>query len=62
VPLINYAKISKINFGQFFRSLVNNMNSRLFTFHASNIATSENTLKNKYENLLKDMEVLEPKS
>jgi len=38
------------------------MHSRLFTFQASNTATSGNTFKNKYEDLLKDMEFLEPKS
>jgi len=51
-----------VNSGQFIRSLADNMNSRLFTFQASNTASSDNTFKNKYEDLLKYMEVLEPKS
>ncbi|CAI6370461.1 unnamed protein product [Macrosiphum euphorbiae] len=38
------------------------MHSRLFTFQTPNTATSGNTFKNKYEDLLKDMEFLEPKS
>lgn len=38
------------------------MRSRLFTFQVSNTTTSGKTFKNKYEDLLKDIEVLEPKS
>lgn len=32
VPLINNVKIPKINSGQFFRGLANNIRTRLFTF------------------------------
>lgn len=59
---MNNVKIQKINSRQFYRSLENNMRSMLFRFQASNIETSGNTFKNKYEELLKDIEVLGPKS
>lgn len=62
VSLINNVKISKINSGQFLRSLENNMRYRLFTFQASNTGTSGNTFKNQYEELFKDIKKFDPKS
>lgn len=38
------------------------MRTRLFTFQASNTASTSNIFKKKYEELLKDIELLEPKS
>lgn len=58
VPLTNNRSVRKINSGQFFKSLVNNMRSRLFTFQASHSATSGNIFKEKYDELLKDLDVL----
>jgi len=58
VPLTNNRSVPKINSGQFFKSLANNMRSRLFTFQASHSATSGNIFKEKYDELLKDLDVL----
>lgn len=57
VPLTNNRSVPKINSGQFFKSLANNMRSRLFTFQASH-STSGNIFKEKYDELLKDLDVL----
>lgn len=64
VTHVKICKDTKNKLWQFFRSLANNIRTRLFTFQASNTAraSSSNTFKNKFEELLKDIEVLEPKS
>lgn len=58
VPLTNNRSVPKINSGQFFKSLANNMRSRLFTFQASHSSTAGNIFKEKYDEVLKDLDVL----
>jgi len=58
VPLTNNRNVSKINSRQFFKSLANNMRSRLFTFQASHSTTVGNIFKEKYDELLKDLDIL----
>jgi hypothetical protein len=58
VPLINNHSVPKINSGQFFKSLANNMCSRLLNFQASHSTTAGNVFKEKYDELLKDLNVL----
>jgi len=58
VPLTNNHSVPKISSGQFFKSLANNMRSRLFTFQASHSTTAGNVFKEKYDELLKDLDVL----
>jgi len=58
VLLTNNSSVPKINSGQFFKSLANNMRSRLFTFQASHSSTADNIFKEIYDELLKDLDVL----
>lgn len=57
-PLTNNHSVPKINSGQFFKSLANNMRSRLFNFQASHSTTAGNVFKEKNDELLKDLDVL----
>lgn len=59
VVLTKNQSVPKINPEQFFRSLANNMRSRLFTFQASHSATAGNIFKDEYDELLKDLSVLD---
>lgn len=59
VVLTKNQSVPKINPEQFFRSLANNMRSRLFTFQASHSATAGNIFKDEYDELLKDLTVLD---
>ncbi|KAE9522688.1 hypothetical protein AGLY_016910 [Aphis glycines] len=55
--------IPKIIPSQFFRSLANNLQSRLFTMQASRVGTRDNNLfKDQYNILLSDLDMLDPKT
>eukprot|EP00102_Acyrthosiphon_pisum_P010394 XP_008178697.1 PREDICTED: E3 SUMO-protein ligase KIAA1586-like [Acyrthosiphon pisum] len=62
IPLITNNAIPKINPLQFFRSLSNNLRSRLFTTQSSNVSMQGNEFKNIYTQLLNDLDVLDPKN
>lgn len=63
VKLSNNKVIPKIIPSQFFRSLVNNLQSRLFTVQASHVGTCDNNLfKDQYNMLLADLDMLDPKT
>jgi len=62
IPLITNKAIPKINPLQFFRSLSNNLRSRLFTTQLSNVFMSGNQFKNIFTQLLSDLDVLDPKN
>lgn len=58
VPLITNKSIAKIEHGQFFMSLANNMRSRLFTTQSTHVSKNKNDFKNEFDELLKDLDVL----
>jgi len=60
VPLMINKSVPKINPGQFFTSLANNMRSRLFTTQATHVSKNKNEFKDQFENILKDLNVLDP--
>jgi len=60
VPLTINKSVPKINPGQFFTSLANNMRSRLFTTQATQVSKNKNEFKDQFENILKDLNVLDP--
>jgi len=62
IPLITNKAIPKINPLQFFRSLSNNLRSRLFTTQSSNVSMQGNEFKNIYTQLLSHLDVLDPKN
>jgi len=55
ISLISNKAIPKINSLQFFRSLSNNVGSRLFTTQSSNVSMQGNKFKNIYTQLLSDL-------
>lgn len=63
VKLSNNKAIPKIISSQFFRSLANNLRSRLFTTQASHVSSvNDNQFKENYTQLLKDLDYLDMKN
>lgn len=63
VKLANNKVIPKIISSQFFRSLANNLRSRLFTTQASHVSSvNDNQFKENYTQLLQDLNYLDMKN
>jgi len=63
VKLATNKSIPKIIPSQFFRSLANNLRSRLFTTQVSHVSSvNDNKFKEKYTQLLKDLDYLDAKN
>lgn len=62
IPLTNNPKLKTINYGQLIRSVINNLNKRMFTTISSHESTSASADTNRqaYDSLLSDLKVLEP--
>jgi len=58
VQLVTNKSIPKIKHGQFFMSLANNLRTRLFTTQATHVSKNKNDFKNEFDELLKDLDVL----
>jgi len=56
--ILHSGNVPKINFAQFYKSLANNLKSRMMTTSSSNVSRNEKTFKN----LLNNIEKLNPKN
>lgn len=60
VELTNNKAVPAIKMSQFFRSLANNLKSRLFTMQATNVSlTSNNVHRDQYNTLMTDLDILD---
>jgi len=63
VKLIFHKSVQKINYSQFFRSLSNNLKSRLFTTQSSNSSNNASSkFQEEYDQLLSDLDIFVPKN